>query len=194
MNGSDQPPGTNYSRIISVFGGSQPKAGDTSYQAAYRLGELLANNGYTVMTGGYMGTMEAVSRGAAENGAHVIGVTCEEIEAWRPVGPNQWVHEERRLKTLEERLHTLISDCEGAIALPGGVGTLAEIVLMWTQLSINAFENRPLILVGDGWKAIIEGLLEHQADYIRTPDMQIISLVSDVDEAAIELNRVLRVK
>lgn len=193
MNRSSQPSATHNSRTISVFGGSQPKAGDISYQAAYRLGEQLAHHGYSVMTGGYMGTMEAVSRGALENRAHVIGVTCEEIEAWRPVGPNKWVLEERRVETLKDRLYTLIADCAGAIALPGGIGTLAEIVLMWNQISIDRFKNRPLILVGGGWKAIIEGLLVHQVDYVRETDLQIITYVSNVDEAVIELNRLLRV-
>jgi len=50
------------------------------------------------------GTMEAVSRGAAEAGGHVIGVTCEDIEKWRPIGANAWVKEEWRKKTLTERL------------------------------------------------------------------------------------------
>ena len=53
---------------ITVFGGSQPKPGDEDYQQALRLGALLGSAGFTVLTGGYVGTMEAVSRGAAENG------------------------------------------------------------------------------------------------------------------------------
>lgn len=193
MNEYRQLSDSHNSRRISVFGGSQPKAGDLSYRAAYRLGKLLAVHGYTVLTGGYMGTMEAVSRGAAENGTHVIGVTCEEIEAWRPVGPNQWVIEERRARTLLERLNTLITDCDGAVALPGGVGTLTEIALMWTHLSINVYKNRPLILVGEGWEAIIEEVLEQQVDYVRESDMHILTHVADVDEAVRELNRILRV-
>ncbi len=66
---------------VSVFGGSQPKEGDAAYTEAQELGRLLAERGHTVLTGGYIGTMEAVSRGANEAGGHVIGVTCEDIEA-----------------------------------------------------------------------------------------------------------------
>ena len=84
----------------SVFGGSQPKEGASAYAEAYALGKMLAEAGHTVMTGGYIGTMEAVSRGASEAGGHVIGVTCEEIEGWRPVKPNDWVKEEWRRDTL----------------------------------------------------------------------------------------------
>ena len=72
-------------RFVTVFGGASPTEPD--YNAALRLGKLLGQAGCSVLTGGYIGTMEAVSRGAAESGGHVIGVTCEEIEAWRKVSP-----------------------------------------------------------------------------------------------------------
>ena len=67
---------------VSVFGSSKPTPGDKTYTEALELGSLLAKRGHTVLTGGYMGTMEAVSRGAAEAGGHVIGVTCSDIEKW----------------------------------------------------------------------------------------------------------------
>jgi hypothetical protein len=60
---------------ISVFGGSQPKEGDAAYLEGIELGKLLAERGHIVLTGGYIGVMEAVSRGAREAGGHVIGVT-----------------------------------------------------------------------------------------------------------------------
>jgi len=59
----------------------------------------------------------------------VIGVTCEDIEKWRPIGANAWVKEEWRKKTLMERLEGLIEGCDAALALPGGPGTLTEIAL-----------------------------------------------------------------
>src|SRR5215216_3329793 len=91
---------------ISVFGGSQPREADVAYAEAMELGSLLAQHGHTVLTGGYIGVMEAVSRGAQGAGGHVIGVTCEDIETWRPIKANAWVMEEIRKKTLVERLHT----------------------------------------------------------------------------------------
>src|SRR3972149_10764502 len=93
---------------ITVFGGSQPKEGDAAYAEAHDLGRLLAQRGHVVLNGGYIGTMEAVSRGACEAGGHVIGVTCEDIETWRAVGKNQWVTEEVRKKSLIERLQCLV--------------------------------------------------------------------------------------
>ncbi|HTP03317.1 MAG TPA: LOG family protein [Anaerolineales bacterium] len=139
---------------ISVFGGSQPQEGSPAYQDALELGRMLAEKGYTVLTGGYMGTMEAVSRGASEAGGHVIGVTCEQIEKWRALGANRWVREERRTESLLDRLQGLIEGCDAALALPGGPGTLAEISLMWNLMIIGGLEKRPLILIGDGWQAV----------------------------------------
>ena len=109
---------------ISVFGGSQPKSGDAAYAEAQELGKLLAQRGHTVLTGGYIGTMEAVSRGASEAGGHVIGVTCVDIENWRKVGANRWVKEEWRKQTLIERLQALVEGCDAALALPGVPGTV----------------------------------------------------------------------
>ncbi|MFN8411896.1 MAG: hypothetical protein U0Z26_05870 [Anaerolineales bacterium] len=68
---------------VTVLGGAQPKEGTAAYEEARELGKLLAEQGHAVLTGGYMGTMEAVSRGASEAGGHVIGVTCIDIEDWQ---------------------------------------------------------------------------------------------------------------
>ena len=155
---------------VSVFGGSTPRPGEAPYEDAQDLGRLLAEAGHTVMTGGYMGTMEAVSRGASKAGGHVIGVTADEIEAWRPTGPNRWVAEERRVATLRERLFNLIDGSDAAIALPGGVGTLAEIALYWNQVIVGAIPRRPLTLVGPAWQESFETLLRSQSPYIPGPD------------------------
>jgi len=170
---------------ITVFGGSLPQPGTPAYLEALEMGTLLAEAGFAVQTGGYIGTMEAVSRGAAEAGGHVIGVTCDEIEAWRPVAPNQWVVEEKRLPTLRERLYTLIDDCDGAVALPGGIGTLAEIVLTWAQLQINPSDVRPLIVIGPGWENTLERFVSELGFYIPQSDQKRIQPVSN-PRAALE--------
>jgi uncharacterized protein (TIGR00730 family) len=157
-------------KTITVFGGSLPKPGSATYQDAQTLGTLLAEAGFAVQTGGYIGTMEAVSRGASEAGGHVIGVTCDEIEAWRPVAPNQWVVEEKRCPTLRERLYVLIDECDAALALPGGIGTLAEIALTWAQLQIIPQDHRPLILIGQGWEKTLKTFTAELGPYILQAD------------------------
>ncbi len=168
---------------VSVFGSSQPKEGDATYTEAMELGRLLAERGHTVLTGGYMGTMEAISRGAREAGGHVIGVTCEEIEAWRPNKANAWVAEEIRKKTLLERLHTLIHESDAALALPGGPGTLAEISVMWNLMIVESLHRRPLILIGDGWQSVFDQFTQRFDPYIPARQREILSFASDVQTA-----------
>jgi uncharacterized protein (TIGR00730 family) len=166
---------------VTVFGGSSPQPGSAAYTEAYKLGKLLGADGHTVLTGGYVGTMEAVSRGANETGGHVVGVTCDEIERWRGVKANAWVQEERHFQTLEQRLIELVHACEAAIALPGGPGTLTEIALTWNLMIVDSMPQKPLILIGAGWKSVIESFYtsfevyvpQHQRDLLHfAPDIQ----------------------
>jgi uncharacterized protein (TIGR00730 family) len=168
---------------ITVFGGSQPREGDSAYEEAMLLGRLLAGRGHTVLTGGYIGTMEAVSRGAHEAGGHVIGVTCEEIEAWRPVRPNQWVKEERRKKTLIERLQVLIEGCDAALALPGGPGTLTEIALFWNLMIVESRHRSPLILVGRGWQSTFDQFFQEFHTYMPVNQRDLLLFAEDIHTA-----------
>ncbi|MBN2147490.1 MAG: LOG family protein [Anaerolineales bacterium] len=176
---------------VTVFGGAKPLPGETVYQDALRLGKLLGESGYIVLNGGYIGTMEAVSRGAKQAGGHVIGVTCAEIENWRPVKPNPWISEELRYPTLRERLLALIENCDAALALPGGVGTLAEIVTMWNHLLTDAIPPRPLILIGAGWQAIINQLYLEMDEFIPHSQRDWITCTPDVETAVANLREKL---
>jgi uncharacterized protein (TIGR00730 family) len=171
---------------ISVFGGSQPREGNSAYTEAMELGRLLAQRGHTVMTGGYIGTMEAVSRGAHAAGGHVIGVTCDDIEAWRKVAPNRWMKEERRKKTLLERLQILVEECEAAIALPGGAGTLTEIALMWNLMIVESRHRSPLILVGRGWQSTFDQFFDEFHAYMPVNQRELLLFAEDV-QTAVEL-------
>lgn len=169
---------------ITIFGGSEPRPGDQAYEQALRLGSLLASAGHSVLTGGYIGTMEAVSRGATEAGGRAIGVTCDQIEAWRPVRPNHWITEERRFPTVRQRLFALIEDCDAAIALPGGIGTLAEVAEMWSHLQTGAITARPLILVGEGWQNVIQAFLSAFPGYVAENYRHLLTFAPDIDHAA----------
>jgi hypothetical protein len=143
----------------------------------------LAQRGHTVLTGGYIGTMEAVSRGASDADGHVIGVTCEDIENWRKVEANRWVKEERRKKTLNERLQALIEGCDAALALPGGPGTLTEVALMWNLMIVESLHRRPLILIGDGWQAVFDQVFKQLDTYTSTSQRELLSFAKDIHAA-----------
>lgn len=168
---------------ISIFGGAQPLPDSPAYEEARALGGLLARHGHSVLTGGYIGVMEAASRGAYEAGGHVIGVTCEDIERWRKVGKNQWVKEEWRRKTLIERLQALIEGSDAAVALPGGVGTLAEISMMWNLIVVESLPRRPLILVGTGWQSTLDQFFTSFESYMSIRQREDLLFAGDVHTA-----------
>ena len=168
---------------ITIFGSAAPVSGDAAYEQGRQLGESLARVGHTVLTGGYMGTMEAVSRGAAEAGGHTVGVTCDQIEKWRNTKANAWVKEERRFESLRERLYFLVESCDAAMALPGGVGTLAEIAVMWSQMQTQALPARPLILIGDGWKKVFRTLFAEMESNIPAEHRALLSFAADNETA-----------
>ncbi len=141
--------------VVSVFGGSSPRPGTPAYDEAYRLGRLLAEEGYAVMTGGYGGTMEAASKGAREAGGHVIGVT---VAAFERDGhhPNPYLDEVIRYERLPDRLLHLVTRCDAAVALRGGIGTLSEVSLLWSLLQSGQIEPKPFILLGEEWRTLFE--------------------------------------
>lgn len=165
--------------IISVFGGSSPQPGSPAYEEAYTVGKLLAEAGYTVATGGYTGIMEAASRGAAEAGGHVIGVTTDALNRWeaRTNCVNQWVKEEIKFTTLRERLYHLVMFSHAVVVLRGGIGTLSELALVWSLVQVGEIAPKPLVLVGPAWR---DWLTAFYGDgvYIRQEDLDLLQLVA----------------
>lgn len=172
---------------VTVFGGAQPKEGTPAYEEARELGSLLAQRGHVVLNGGYMGTMEAVSRGANEAGGHVIGVTCIDIEEWRKSKPNVWIKEEIRKKSLMDRLTSLIEGCDAAIALPGGAGTLTEISMMWNLMIVESLPRRPLILIGRGWQSTFDQFFGEFENYMPIRQRELLYFAGDVIDAVKKL-------
>lgn len=168
---------------VAVYGGAAPKSGEPAYEEARQLGFLLAKAGHTVMTGGYIGVMEAASRGAHEAGGHVIGVTCTQLEEWRKVKANAWVKEEWQHTTLRERMYSLIDACDAAIMMPGGVGTLAELAVMWNEEIISSKSPRMMVLVGKGWQKTIAVFLEEFGGYLHLHDQKRVHFAEDINAA-----------
>ncbi len=168
--------------IVSVFGGSAPRPGTPPYEAARTLGAALAHAGWTVATGGYSGVMEAASRGAAEVGGHVIGVTCGLIEDWKGLRANAWVKEEIRFPTLRERLSHLVEFCDAAVAMPGGIGTLSEVALTWSLLQTGEIKRKPLVVVGRVWSETVSTFLRESDGYLHEGDVELIHVARDIKE------------
>ena len=95
---------TEMKKTITIFGSSRPAEGDEEFNAAYNLGKLLAQKGFNVCTGGYQGIMNAVSKGARENGADATGVT---VRGWSSI-PSSYLTKEIICENLNQRLEKLV--------------------------------------------------------------------------------------
>jgi uncharacterized protein (TIGR00730 family) len=136
--------------IVAVFGSSTVREPEPAWRDARVLGEELARRGVATMTGGYGGAMAAASRGAHEAGGHVIGVTVDLFERRGPVNP--WVRERVHTPDLFERLRHLVQAADGYVAVAGSIGTLTELFLVWTMVSVEGREPAPIVLMGAQWR------------------------------------------
>lgn len=147
--------------IVSVFGASGARAGDADYAAGVAVGRDLAANGFAVVTGGYGGIMEAACRGAADAGGKTIGVTAPSVFPGR-VGANPWVQHEIAATDLIERIRIMMEMSAAFIAMPGSIGTLAELMVAWNLAFVAPLSERefgPVIAVGDPWRRIVPELI-----------------------------------
>jgi uncharacterized protein (TIGR00725 family) len=171
------------SRIITVFGGSRCAEAAPEYAEALRLGRLLAEQGYVVCSGGYLGVMEAVSRGAHEAGGHVLGITMNQFNS----EPNRYLKEKIATDHFYDRLQHLIRRSSGFVALRGGMGTVTEISLVWNKLVTRIISGVPLILVGDCWPLVVEAWQKHLA--VSEEDVRQIHFATSAEEAISILRR-----
>ena len=171
---------------IAVFGASSSRPGDGHYEAAVRCGRLLAEAGFGVATGGYAGTMEAVSLGAKRAGGHVVGVTAPTVFPDR-VQANIHVTVETPAASLVQRIGILAEDTSGSIARWGSLGTAAELIVAWNLAYVAPLADlvpKPIVAVGEPWTSLVPHL---ESELKTTP--RLVSIVSSVDEAVAEMIR-----
>jgi uncharacterized protein (TIGR00730 family) len=164
-------------KIVTIFGGSKCREEDPAYTQAMRVGELLADAGYTICTGGYAGVMEAASRGAHERGGRVIGITMNQFSS----EPNRYLTEKIPSEHFYERLQRLIVQSVGYIALRGGMGTVTEISLVWNKMQTRVLEPRPLVLLGDCWLPVVREWQHSLA--VSDDDVKILDFAGTPEEA-----------
>lgn len=171
---------------IAVFGASQSRPGDGRYEDGVECGRLLAVAGYAVVTGGYGGLMEAVSKGAHGAGGHVLGVTTPTVFSDRD-GANGFVAEEVKTEHLTERIHQMTDLSSGSIVLPGSLGTMTELGVAWNLAFVSRYSDgkpKPVVTVGSTWREIVE----HLGSRLDT-DTGLIVCAETVADAAAEIER-----
>jgi len=146
-------------KIVTIFGGSRCTEDSEEYRQAREVGGTLAEAGFTICTGGYLGVMEGASRGAREKGGRVLGIVLNQFRS----EPNRYLTDKVATNHFYDRLQNLIMRSVGFIALRGGMGTVTEISLVWNKLQTGVIDKRPLVLLGDCWKPVVECWQKHLA-------------------------------
>ncbi|HEX7786694.1 MAG TPA: TIGR00730 family Rossman fold protein [Methylomirabilota bacterium] len=138
---------------VTVFGSARFKADHPYYELGREIGARLARVGFTVMTGGGPGLMEAANRGAREAGGRSIG--CN-IELPREQAPNAYLDRWITFRHFYVRKVMLVKYAYAFIALPGGFGTLDEMFEIATLVQTGKIREFPIVLVGrDYWRPLI---------------------------------------
>lgn len=170
-------PNTSKDKIVTIFGGSRCKENSFEYQQAKELGAKLAEAGFTICTGGYLGVMEAASRGAREKGGKVFGIVMNQFKS----EPNRYLTDKVATNHFYERLQNLIERSVGFVALRGGMGTVTEISLVWNKLQTGVIGKRPLVLLGDCWKEVVDAWKNNLV--VSNADISLLEFAETVEEA-----------
>jgi uncharacterized protein (TIGR00730 family) len=165
-------------RIVTIFGGSKCAENSPEYVEARELGALLAENGFTICTGGYLGVMEAASRGAREKGGRVFGIVMNQFRH----EPNRYLTDKVATSHFYERLQNLITRSIGFVALRGGMGTVTEVSLVWNKLVTRVIAPRPLVLVGECWRPVVDAWQKYLV--VSEADISFLDFADGAGEAA----------
>ena len=166
-----------HGKIITIFGGSKCNADSEEYREAHEIGRKLAEAGYTICTGGYLGVMEAASKGAREAGGRVLGIVMNQFKS----EPNRFLTDKVATDHFYDRLQNLITRSVGFVAMRGGMGTVTEISLVWNKFSTGVLDRRPLVLVGDCWKNVVDSWKENLV--VSPSDLGFLDFATNADEA-----------
>jgi uncharacterized protein (TIGR00730 family) len=171
---------------VTVFGSARYGEGQSHYVLAREVGARLARAGFTVMTGGGPGLMEAANRGAKEVGGISVGCNIELPQEQRP---NPYLDRWITFRHFFVRKLMLVKYSYAFIAMPGGFGTLDEIFEVATLVQTEKIKQFPLVLMGrEFWRPLTEFLRARllEGRMIDLKDYERI-LVTDSPEEAVRL-------
>ncbi|MFT4165840.1 MAG: TIGR00730 family Rossman fold protein [Microlunatus sp.] len=168
---------------ISVFGSARTARDHWSYAAAVDLGRRLAESGFTVITGGGPGIMEAANKGAAEAGGQSVGLG---IELPFEQGLNDYVNLGINFRYFFARKTMFVKYAQGFVVLPGGFGTFDELFEALTLVQTRKVTSFPVVLFGsDYWQGLVDWIRRSVLGYgcISAPDADLMQVTDDVEEA-----------
>jgi len=170
---------------VSIFGSARAQPGTLVYDEVKRIAAALSEMGCDIITGGGPGLMQAANEGAGAGHAdRSVGIRVDlpfEQES------NPFVSEAFEHKTFFTRLHHFVLASDAFVVVPGGIGTVLELMMVWQLLQVRHVHGTPLILVGKMWEGLVlwakEQLLCTNPPLANIEDLEIPVCVPTADDA-----------
>jgi uncharacterized protein (TIGR00730 family) len=173
---------SNVHNAVTIFGSARLKPEDKYYQMAEKLGQLLVQNGFSVITGGGPGIMEAANKGAAEAGGQSVGMN---IKLPFEQKPNSYANLQLDYKYFFIRKVMFVKYAVAYVIMPGGYGTMDELFEALTLIQTKRVKSFPLILVGrEYWQGLLDWLKNsmQQKGMILPCDIEMIQIIDEPEE------------
>ena len=176
---------------VAIFGSARARPGTFVYDEVKRASAAFAAMGCDIVTGGGPGLMQAANEGAssAGKGAGSVGIRVE-LPFEQDVNP--FVELAYEHKTFFTRLHHFVIASDAFVVVPGGIGTVLEMLMVWQLLQVRHVADCPLVLVGKMWRGLVDwaeaSMLDPRLGLASPADLRIPQCVDAADEA-IELVR-----
>ena len=167
---------------VSVFGSARTPSDDPEYELARRVGRVLGEAGFAVITGGGPGIMEAANRGAREAGALSIGL---DIDLPMEQAESDYVDIPLRFHYFFTRKVMFVRYASAFVVFPGGFGTLDELFEALTLIQTEKVRFFPVILIGDDfWGGLVDWMRERlrKEGKIDPEDLDLLRVVDDPAE------------
>jgi uncharacterized protein (TIGR00730 family) len=167
---------------VTVFGSARIKSDSEYYQLARKMGAAIAQLGFTVMTGGGPGIMEAANRGAKDVGGRSVGCNIALPHEQRP---NWYLDRFVTMHYFFVRKMLLVKYSYAFVILPGGAGTLDEMFEAITLIQTRKMKNFPVVIMGtDYWDEILPFIDKMaKAGMIAPSDLELVHATNSVDDA-----------
>lgn len=167
---------------VSIFGSSRTQPDDPMYQQVRDLAAKLSAEGFTVITGGGPGTMEAANRGAKEADGVSVGLA---IELPREKGPNPYVDIAQYYNYFFVRKTMFVKYAQAFVIFPGGFGTFDELFESLTLVQTGKIDHFPIILYDSSyWSGLIEWIKAEVVGRgnVSEHDLELFQVCDDIDE------------
>jgi len=170
---------------VAIFGSARAQPGTFVYDEVKRAAAAFASMGCDIVTGGGPGLMQAANEGAKSAGA--TGSLGIRVELPFEQDVNPFVEQAFEHETFFTRLHHFVIASDAFLVVPGGIGTVLEMLMIWQLLQVRHVDNVPLILVGKMWKGLVDwartSMLDPRLALANPKDLDIPQCLETADEA-----------